>query len=75
MCSQLFQIYQKRTPTFLAEVVVLVASGILLLKTNEMDMCALQPTLHGFYLLVFALAVAELMLKLLVFAVIYCKNR
>lgn len=75
MCSQLFQIYQKRTPTFLAEVVVLVAAGLLLLKPNEMDMCGLQPTLHGFYLLVFALAVSELVLKLLVFAVIYCKNR
>ena len=41
MCSQLFQIYQKRTPTFLAEVVVLVATGLLLLKPNEMNMCGL----------------------------------
>jgi hypothetical protein len=74
MCSKLFQIYQKRTPTFLAEIVILVASALLLLRPSP-PQCGIEPTLHVFYLTVFGLAVGELLLKLVVFAVIYCKNR
>lgn len=74
MCSKLFQIYQKRTPTFLAEIVILMASLLMLLRPATLE-CSIQPTLATFYLVVLVLAVSELMLKLVVFAVIYCKNR
>lgn len=73
-CSKLFQIYQKRTPTFLAEIVVLMASGLMLFRPASQQ-CGIQTTLSTFYLTVFLLAVGEMTLKLIVFAVIYCRNR
>ena len=74
MCTQLFQIYQKRTPTFLAEMVALVASG-LLVASRERGECGLEGRLRGFYLTVLMVAVVELALKLIVFAVMYCRTR
>lgn len=35
MCTKLMQIYQKRTPTFLAEITTLVATVILLAQTHS----------------------------------------
>jgi uncharacterized membrane protein YqjE len=75
MCTQLFQIYQKRTPTFLAEIVALVATALLLASPSKGKECGLEGTLKMFYLTVLIVAVGELLLKLIVFAVIYCKNR
>ena len=75
MCTQLFQIYQKRTPTFLAEIVALVATALLLASPSKGEECGLEGTLRMFYMTVLIVAVGELLLKLIVFAVIYCKNR
>lgn len=35
MCTKLMQIYQKRTPTFLAEITALVAALLLLLQHSQ----------------------------------------
>ena len=56
MCSRLFQIYQKRTPTFIAEITSLVASLLLLWDTPVVETCALYPTLRTFYWSVFLLS-------------------
>ena len=55
MCSKLFQIYQKRTPTFLAEVVILVGAMLMLLKEGEVQ-CGIQPIPGQFYYIVLALS-------------------
>jgi hypothetical protein len=47
MCSPLLQIYQKRTPTFLAEGAVLLAALLLLAQPQPIQ-CGLQPTLFRF---------------------------
>lgn len=56
MCSKLFQIYQKRTPTFLAEVVILVGALLMVLKERELQ-CGIQPILEQFYYIVLVLSI------------------
>ncbi len=74
MCHKLIQIYQKRTPTFLAEITILVAALLLLLRQPPPN-CAIHSHLYAFYAFVLALALAEIFLKLVVFALIYSRNR
>lgn len=51
MCSKLFQIYQKRTPTFLAEVVIVVGALLMVVKEREVQ-CGIQGMLEQFYYIV-----------------------
>ena len=74
MCSRLFQIYQKRTPTFVAEVSTLVAS-LILLCDPPLDSCDFHSTLLPFYWGIFLLAALEIFIKLVIFAAIYNCNR
>ena len=55
MCSRLFQIYQKRTPTFIAEVTTLIAA-LILLCDSPVDLCLFHSLLLPFYWGIFLLA-------------------
>lgn len=74
MCSKLIQIYQKRTPTFLAEVTILVTTLLLILQEPRRQ-CGQQPILYLFYWILLCTALLEITLKLVVFSVLYWKNR
>jgi hypothetical protein len=74
MCSKLVQIYQKRTPTFLAQVALLVAVILLLLQPSDTQ-CELQPVLNRFYWAILAAGALEIGLKLVVFSFLYWNNR
>lgn len=55
MCFKLFQIYQKRTPTFLAEVVIVVGAVLMVAKERELQ-CGIQGRLEQFYYIVLSVS-------------------
>ena len=74
MCSKLFQIYQKRTPTFIAELTTLIAALVLLCDPPIIT-CPLHSILIPFYWGLLLLSSLQIFFKLIIFAIIYNCNR
>jgi hypothetical protein len=68
------RIYQKRTPTFLAEITGLITTLLLIIQEPAKH-CGMQIFIYYFYWGVLCLAIIEITLKLVIFSILYWKNR
>ena len=72
MCQQLREIYDKKSPIFLIEIVTLICTCIIYFDYPHKTCFSLLQT---FYILILVVSLSEILMKTLVLTIIYCLSR